>query len=156
VSATVLVGSLAGQASTAQSHSPLVGAALEVGGPGVVPLDPAFEHAVVVLRGRVEVEGESVVPGRMLYLGSARDQVELSSLDGGRCLLLGGEPFEEQILMWWNFVARTHEEIVAAREQWMGGLDGGSVFGQVQGFDGGPLPAPELPGVPLKPRGPVR
>jgi hypothetical protein len=77
-------------------------------------------------------------------------------MDGARCLLLGGEPFEEQILMWWNFVARTHEEIVAARQQWMGGLDGGSVFGQVVGFDGAPLRAPELPGVPLKPRGPVR
>ncbi|WP_426564868.1 pirin family protein [Angustibacter sp. McL0619] len=156
VTATVLVGSLGGATSPARVHSPLLGADLEVVGPGIVPLDAGFEHAVVVLRGRIEVEGVAVEPGRLLYLGSARDQIELSSLDGGRCLLLGGAPFEEQILMWWNFVARTHDEIVAARQKWMGGLDGGSVFGRVEGFDGGPLPAPELPGVPLKPRGRVR
>ncbi len=29
-----------------------------------------------------------------------------------RLLLLGGPPFGEPIVMWWNFVGRTHEEIV--------------------------------------------
>ena len=35
-----------------------------------------------------------------------------------RTILLGGPPFTEQIIMWWNFVGRTHEEIVEFREQW--------------------------------------
>jgi hypothetical protein len=33
-------------------------------------------------------------------------------------LLIGGEPLGEKIVMWWNFVGRSHEEIVAYRAQW--------------------------------------
>lgn len=67
-------------------------------------------------------------------------------------MLLGGEPFAEELIMWWNFVGRTQEEIAQAREDWMEGAR----FGEVKGYDGGPLSAPELPPVPLKPRGRVR
>ena len=156
--ATVLVGTLDGATSPAQVHSPLVGADLDVAGPARVPLDPSFEHAVVVTRGEVEVDGEVLRPGRLLYLGTGRATLDVDSRSGGRCLLLGGEPFEEEILMWWNFVARSHEEIVAAREQWMGELAAGFAgdaltFGAVEGFDGPALPAPELPTSRLRPRG---
>lgn len=54
----------------------------------------------------------------MLYLGIERDYVDVYSAEGARAFLLGGEPFAEEIIMWWNFVARTHEEIVEAREDW--------------------------------------
>ena len=54
--------------------------------------------------------------------------------------------------MWWNFVARTQEELEQAREDWMKGVR----FGEVKGYDGAPLRAPRLPEVPLKPRGRVR
>lgn len=67
-------------------------------------------------------------------------------------MLLGGEPFEEQIVMWWNFVGRSQEDIEEARSDWMSG----SRFGEVTGYDGDRLPAPALPPVPLKPRGRVR
>lgn len=66
--------------------------------------------------------------------------------------LLGGEPFAEQIVMWWNFVAASSEEIVRARRDWMSGHR----FGPVLGYDGQPLAAPRLPDVPLKPRGRTR
>jgi len=69
-----------------------------------------------------------------------------------RLLLLGGEPFEEQLVMWWNFVGRDHDEIVADREEWTSGTR----FGTVHGFDGDPLPAPAMPATRLKPRGRVR
>jgi len=65
---------------------------------------------------------------------------------------LGGELFEEQIVMWWNFVARTSEEIAAAREAWASG----NRFGVVSGYDGYLLPAPPLPAGRLKPGGRVR
>jgi hypothetical protein len=29
-------------------------------------------------------------------------------------MLIGGEPFDEPIVMWWNFVARTRDEVEAA------------------------------------------
>jgi redox-sensitive bicupin YhaK (pirin superfamily) len=156
--ATVLVGSLAGQRSPAEVHSALVGADVEVTGAAVVPLDPTFEHAVVVTRGEAVVDGERLRPGRLLYLGTGRRDLQITSDDGARCLLLGGEPFEEEILMWWNFVARSHEEIVEARETWMAELAAGFAgdglrFAGVPGFDGPPLPAPELPTSRLRPRG---
>lgn len=156
IRATVLVGSLGDATqiatSSAQVHTPLVGADLEVTGAGVVPLEPSFEHGVVVTSGEAEVDGESLTPGRLLFLGCGRSDLAVSS-SGARALLLGGEPFDEQVVMWWNFVARTHDEIDQARSQWMAGLGGGSVFGQVHGFDGAPLPAPALPTARLRPRG---
>jgi hypothetical protein len=66
-----------------------------------------------------------------------------------RLLLIGGEPFEEHIVMWWNFVGRGHEDIVEAREGWM---RADPRFGTVHGYPGGRLPAPALPNVRLKPR----
>jgi hypothetical protein len=72
---------------------------------------------------------------------------------GGRAFLLGGEPFDEELLMWWNFVARSHDEVVQSREEWMAAVDGAATrFGQVSGYDGGALPAPALPTSRLRPR----
>lgn len=67
-------------------------------------------------------------------------------------MLLGGEPFEEELIMWWNFIGRTQKEIEQAREDWMAG----SRFGEVRGYDGAPLPAPDMPATPLKARGRAR
>jgi hypothetical protein len=67
-------------------------------------------------------------------------------------MLLGGEPFEEELVMWWNFIGRSQQDIEEGRKDWMEGTR----FGEVHGYDGDPLSAPELPPVPLKPRGRVR
>ena len=68
---------------------------------------------------------------------------------GARLLLLGGTPFEEPLVMWWNFVGRSHEEIAAAREDWMAG---DRRFGVVADDSAPPLPAPALPTTRLKAR----
>jgi redox-sensitive bicupin YhaK (pirin superfamily) len=105
------------------------------------------------MSGWAEVDGVRLDPGAMLYLGSARRDLRVHSQPGARLLLLGGEPFGEQIVMWWNFVARTNDEIVAARTEWIAG----NAFGTVAGFvDGGALPAPPLPPGRLRPGGSVR
>ena len=72
--------------------------------------------------------------------------------EGARVLVLGGEPFGEEVVMWWNFIGRSHEEVVAAREAWEGGPER---FGTVPGYVGpvDRIPAPALPGVRLRPRG---
>ena len=70
-----------------------------------------------------------------------------------RVLLLGGEPFEERLVMWWNFVGRSGEEIERYTEQW---AEQDSRFGAVVGYDGPRLEAPPLPPLPLKPRGRTR
>ena len=117
--ATVLVGGFAGAVSPARYDTPLVGvdAALRPG-TGAWPLEPSFEHALVVLDGKVLVGEQVVRPGELAYLGQGRDQVVLSAADPARLLLLGGEPFAEPILMWWNFVVRSRDELDSAYRQW--------------------------------------
>jgi hypothetical protein len=85
----------------------------------------------------------------LLYRGTGRSELALRAPADARVLLLGGEPFDERIVMWWNFVGRSHEEIVAFREEWATG----DAFGTVRGYEGAPLPAPALPAIHLKPRG---
>ncbi len=141
--------------------SPLVGAELDVpaGTRVTVPLDPAFEHGVLVDTGEVTVAGAAVPVAHLAYLCPGRDAVEVEAGPAGpaRLLLLGGEPLGEEIVMWWNFIGRSHEDVVAARAEWqrdvIDGEDPDGRFGTVRGYDGGALPAPALPTVRLKPRG---
>jgi redox-sensitive bicupin YhaK (pirin superfamily) len=162
-SVTVMVGSLAGHASPAPAYSPLVGAELRLpgGAEAQVPLEPGFEHAVLAVDGPLRLgergdEGLTVSRHQMVHLGTGRSSLRLSAPDdGGRALLLGGAPFEERLVMWWNFIARSHEEIVEQREAWNGsGVDFiPERFGRVDHLDDSPrLLAPPLPTVRLRPR----
>jgi redox-sensitive bicupin YhaK (pirin superfamily) len=126
---TVLVGELAGTASSVRRDAPLVGLEVDLrAGAAVLPLSPAFEHVLVVLDGVLVVDDRAVTPGQSGYLGVERDEITLLAPDGARVLLLGGEPFEEPLLMWWNFVARTREEIAQAAREW---ADQDERFGRV-------------------------
>lgn len=151
---TVILGTLDGAASPGRTYSPLVGADLTLAGgtDARLPTEPDFEYAVLTMSGRSEVDGVPLDPGSMLYLGCGRRELRLRADTDSSLLLLGGAPFEEQLVMWWNFIGRSDEEIRRAREQWMTGQG----FGRVNGYDGAPLPAPELPLTPLKPRGRTR
>ncbi|MCW2912222.1 MAG: pirin-like protein [Actinomycetia bacterium] len=152
--ATVILGELDGAASPGTTYSPLVGAdlALAEGVDAWLPVEPDFEYAVLTMSGATEVDGVRLEPGSMLYLGCGRSKLRLRAQSHSGLLLLGGQPFEEKIVMWWNFVARTGAEITEARDAWMSG----ERFGTVHGYDGAPLPAPSLPATPLKPRGRTR
>ncbi|WP_406466047.1 pirin family protein [Streptomyces sp. NBC_00111] len=154
LTATVILGELDGARSPGRAYTPIVGADLTLadGAEARLPLDPGYEYAVLSMSGEAKVDGVPVLPGSMLYLGCGRSELPLRATSDAGLMLLGGEPFEEEIIMWWNFVARTQDEIRQAREDWMTG----DRFGAVHGYDGAPLPAPALPDVPLKPRGRVR
>jgi redox-sensitive bicupin YhaK (pirin superfamily) len=156
VTITVVVGSLGGVRSPALVHTPLVGAEvlMPAGTRTRLPLEPAFEYAVLVMTGAADVDGGALMPGSLLYLGRSRSEVVLRGTEESRLFLLGGEPFDEPLVMWWNFVGRTHEEIVEAREDWQAGrrLGAGDRFGTVAGYAGDPLPAPEMPTTRLKSR----
>lgn len=147
----VILGSLAGLHSPARTYSPLLGAQVRLapGAAARLPLDPAFEHGVLVADGTASIDGEPVGLGDLRYLGAGPGSVGVGSDDGATLLLLGGEPLAEELLMWWNFVGRTHEEIVAARQAW----ERGEGFGPVAGDDRQATPAPPLPGVRMMPRG---
>jgi redox-sensitive bicupin YhaK (pirin superfamily) len=149
---TVLVGSIRDVSSPARQDSPLVGVdAVIRPGISVWPLRTDFEHGLVVLSGEVAVEGRPVRANRFAYLGLGRSELVLDVVEPARVLLLGGVPFDEDIVMWWNFVARSHDEIVAFREAWEHESD---QFGRIDGYAGTPrrLPAPTLPNARITPR----
>jgi hypothetical protein len=139
---TVLVGTVADAASPARQDTPLVGAELRLPAGGCeLPLEASYEHALVVLTGTLLVEGRRVEPTRTAYLGVGRHSVGLASPDGARVLLLGGEPFGEELLMWWNFVGRSRDEVTAASRAWSNGDERfGSVASALPR-----IPAPPLP-----------
>ena len=162
--ATVMVGEFAGQRSPATMFSPIVGADITGTGALELPLRPDFEHAVLVLDGHLVIDGQEIEAGPLAYLGAGRSSLAVQAQPETRFMLLGGEPFGEDLLMWWNFVGRTHEEVEKARGEWEaeGLLDDDAAatsrFGFVPGHgpDAGPeagrIPAPPLPGVKLRPR----
>ena len=155
VTVKMIMGELAGTRSPADVYSPLVGAeaVLEPGADCRLPLQPSWEYAALTLVGSVDVDGVALAPGPLLYLGSGRSGLPLRANHGGRLLLIGGEPLEQHIVMWWNFVGCDHDDIATARGQWMRADPRfGTVHGD-PGDPGDPLPAPALPTVRLKPRG---
>jgi quercetin 2,3-dioxygenase len=154
--ATVLMGTLGDATSPARCHTPLVGAEITVSGAGSLPLRPDFEFAVLALDGPAMVDGHDLKPGPLLYLGDGRSSVSLSAASPARVLLLGGEPFEERIVMWWNYVGRDHDEIVQMRHDWAESMNAGGRFGTVRGYAGDPMPPPPMPITRLVPRGRVR
>ena len=143
--------------SSVTTYTPLLGAELTIQPGAVVTLrlDPTFEHGVLVDGGPVSVGPEQVSAHDLAYLAPGQESVELRAGEhGARVILLGGPPFGEQIIMWWNFIGRTHDEVEAFRAEWQERVASGADtrFGLFD-YDGDPLPAPSLPGVRLKPRG---
>ncbi len=155
---TVMVGSLAGHSSPAPAYSPLVGAEvrLEAGAEVTLPVEPGFEYGVLAVGDTVEVQGNAIEHQQMAFVGEGHRALTLRAPgEAAIALLLGGEPSDEEIVMWWNFIGRSHEEVVEQREAWnSGGLPGvPERFGEVADFDGDRLLAPPLPNTRLKPRG---
>ena len=152
----VMLGTLAGSTSPLTTYSPLLGAELVLPAAATVTLDvdPTHEHGLLVDTGdAVRLEGTPVERAQIGYLPPGRDRLTITNdADSpARAMLLGGTPYEHDLVMWWNFVGGSHEDIVAAREAWEAGSDR---FGQVQGYAGPTqrLPAPPMPGVRLRPR----
>jgi redox-sensitive bicupin YhaK (pirin superfamily) len=178
----VFLGELGGQASPVPTASPLLGAelAMAAGSRAEIALQPEFEHGVLIDEGSPTVDGIDVAATNLVALPVGRDRLRLTAGDVPcRILLIGGTPMESDLVMWWNFVGGTHEEIVAARSTWQAeigaeipsratGIEYDDVrdhtvsgeprdatrFGTVLGYNGPPLPAPRMPGGRLKPRNP--
>jgi len=148
---TVFAGSLAGGTSPATVYSALVGA--EIGArrhaEAQIPLQPGYEHVIFAALGSVTAEGAPLTPGTLLYLGTGHESVTLAAAEGSRLFLLGGEPLGQPVLMWWNFVGRSADEIAAAAADW----DRGIRFGKVDGSAGEPIPAPPFDATRLIRRG---
>ena len=150
-SGTVMMGEFEGATSTATTYSPMVGVELRLRpGRSRIPLEPGFEHAILAVDGMVLVDDLVDVPHRqMYYIAPGRSEITIEVRAETIVMLIGGEPFTEQLLMWWNFIGRTHDEIVEARHDWESESER---FGYVDGHDGERIPAPPMPNVRLTPR----
>jgi quercetin 2,3-dioxygenase len=153
---TVVAGEYRGERSPAEVYTPLVGleVALPEGGTVTLPATEGFEYGVMAADGPASVACPAVTDapaqigvGTLAHLPAGVPSVTLTSAGPGRLFVVGGVPLRERLVMWWNFVGRSHEEIVAARDAWSRGE-----FGEVPGYAGDPLAAPPLPPGELKPR----
>ncbi|MEY8566519.1 pirin family protein [Corynebacteriaceae bacterium 7-707] len=158
-SALVFLGSLLGSTSLVPTFTPLVGAELRLD-PGAVlrlDVDASFEHGVLVDAGDVTVGGVPVAPTELAYTGTGAESLTVANTgdDRARIILIGGEPFGEDVVMWWNFIGRDDAEIRRYREEWN---THGERFGETHGYvphhPDGPfrLPAPDMPETRLRPR----
>lgn len=119
--ATVFVGRLGDAVSPASVDHPSVGIDLELRGHTELPTEPGFEYGVVPIDRPVMVDGEIVEPGSLAIVPVGHDVIPLESrTDPSRLMILGGAPLGEEVQMWWNFVARTKEEITEAWRDWEG------------------------------------
>ncbi|WP_234639249.1 pirin family protein [Delftia tsuruhatensis] len=166
--ATVLAGEALGLVSPAEVHTPLMGVDLHAAGSPGADAGPAratlalrtdFEHAVLSLEGSVQVSGQPLPVEELLYLPVGTPSVDIGAAPGSRLLVIGGEPLDEAIVLWWNFVARTREEIAEARAQWEAEAQTGAHalpqgaerrFGPPLESPLKPLHAPSLDGVVLR------
>ncbi|MFB6805310.1 pirin family protein [Streptomyces sp. NPDC056387] len=149
----VFLGTLAGDTSPVRTFTPLLGAEvlMDAGATVTLDVDPGFEHGLLVDEGDVSLDGTSLRPAQLGYAAPGRTALTLTndSDHPARTVLLGGPPFEEEIVMWWNFIGRSHQDIVEAREDWE---RASARFGTVDGYPGDRLPAPALPNAVIAPR----
>lgn len=157
-SVRVFLGTLAGQTSPVRTFSPLLGAEIIIDPHSSIDLaiEPDAEHGVLVDTGPIDLAGTTLARGELGYVGTGVSTMVLSNPTNAPApaLLLGGAPFGEEIVMWWNFVGRSHDEIVEFREAWENESDR---FGRVEGYHGKEgklfrLPAPPLPTSQILPR----
>ncbi|KAB1643951.1 pirin family protein [Gulosibacter chungangensis] len=165
-SAKVFAGELLGVVSPLKTYAPLSGAELRLDPGTVLDIDVpvGHEHALLPVEGQLRLNGQDV-PGDHLTVietGTARLCLEAGE-EPVLALLIGGEPLNESIVMWWNFVGRDHDEIVKYRSEYQNemGFEAGDAtasergmrrFGSFPPRQPAPLPAPELPITRMKPR----
>lgn len=144
---TAILGTFDGAASPGSQFSPSVGVEIAVRARSrmALPLEAGFEYGVMLVDGDAVLYDTPARRNTLYYLGAGRGEFGVQSESGARLLLIGGTPFGESILMWWNFVARTPEEILAAREQW----ENRERFGEVPRYGGPWLSAPAFVGRPI-------
>jgi redox-sensitive bicupin YhaK (pirin superfamily) len=171
----VFAGTVNGSTATVTTFSRIVGAQLDLpaGTSVTLAVDPRDEHGVLVDAGTIHLQDSPVAATELAFVPQGESQLTIAAgAADARLIIIGGEPFTEQIVMWWNFVGRSHEDIVAFRAAWQAeaigigpGLGMGSlaehayfpsaqqhVAGLGHAYEGAPLPAPEMPTVRLKPR----
>lgn len=155
--ARVFIGSLLGTVSPVRTYTGLVGAELRMrAGTSVrIPVDAAFEHGILLDAGAITVDGKPLAPNDLGYLAPRADAIEIVATEDSLLLVLGGTPFGEKIVMWWNFIGRDHDEVAEYRAEWQKLIEQGhsDLFTLPAADLMPPIPAPALPNARMMRRG---
>jgi quercetin 2,3-dioxygenase len=151
VAGKVLIGEVDGASSPALGYFPLCGAELRLdpGADVVLSVQESFEYGIFAVAGAVIAESTTVEIDQLLYLGDSRRSLHLRSPSGGRVIMLGGQAFAEDLVMWWNFIGRSHAEIIEFRSAWE---ERDVRFPPIVDRSEKVMEAPPMPTVQLKPR----
>ena len=151
LSIRLFAGELLRRTAQTRTFSELLGAEIRTtGGTSSLPVNSHFEHGVLAASGSLTINGEFIEEGALGYFPAGLSTLEINADEDCLLILLGGAPFDEEILMWWNFIARTQEEIEALRNDW------NSTHPSIPAFNdkiGGRIPAPDLPHIRMTARG---
>lgn len=151
LSVRLFMGTLGGHESPATRFSELVGAELSIAenSSSTLELNPDYEYGVLNIQGDLAINGAEVPEGHLHYLPTGAKSLEARSTTGARWIFLGGKPFTEKIVMWWNFIGRSHEEIQEMRDDWNSNSSRIPSFSDLINQR---IPAPEMPHLHLSPR----
>ncbi len=140
---TILAGEFMNFQAPTKVHTPLIGLDLNAvkNTSTTLPLNPKFEYGILPLSGNIDVEGELIDVETLLYLGCGRSELSITVPKDARIMIIGGEPLKEEILLWWNFVARNKQEIIDATNAW----NNKTRFAEVKNYPGERLIAPNMP-----------
>jgi len=155
LTAKLFVGDFMGHHSPAIVFTELVGVEIDIaaGSTALIPLNEKFEYGLLLVLGDLSVNETEIPLTSLHYMPIGQHSLSLTSVSGAKFILLGGEPFPEEIVMWWNFIGRSHEEIVQMRADWNNETERFPAF---EDRIHGRIPAPELPNLRLNPRGNFR
>lgn len=138
--ARVLMGTLWGATAATPQHSPTIYADVELGAGGSTPIDAeADERALMLVGGGAELDGRPL-DLFSLYILKPGHQARLSSISGGRLMLMGGQAFSTRRYVFWNFVSSSRDRINQAKDDWKA-----LRFPLVPGDDQEYIPLPDVP-----------
>ncbi len=120
-SAWVIMGELWGAKAPTTTYAHTIYAEIVLEDGGALPLDvSADERAVMLVNGDAAVDGAPLGQYQLAVLAPGT-AMKLTSQNGGRVMLLGGEAFTSPRHVWWNFVSSRPERIEQAKADWEAG-----------------------------------
>lgn len=123
----VIAGAYRGVAGAASTFTPIhvLNARLHAGGTASFSFPAAYNTALLVIEGTVQVNGEKQVPtDHFVFFKNDGEDIVISAADNALVLIISGEPIGEPIASHGPFVMNTREELVRAFEDFQEGRFG--------------------------------
>ncbi|WP_431213697.1 pirin family protein [Puia sp. P3] len=110
----VIAGDFNGEAGPAQTYTPinLFDVRLNKGGRVTTSVPASHNTALLLVNGSAEVNGEAAPEHSFVLFANEGEEIEISTSEGAKILLLSGEPINEPIVAYGPFVMNTTEEII--------------------------------------------